>query len=164
MTRLCTKVRFQNRAWNQSPFSLRGRRAGDEGVSLPTPSTAKRHRLYPPLLARARELRHPLTPAEQLIWQNVRNSRLGHKIRRQHIIGHFIADFYCASAKLVIEIDGDVHAEPDQAAYDIARTEWLELYGYRVIRFDNRDIQQNLNNVLLSIKTAIDERLRQDEE
>ena len=60
-------------------------------------------------------MRHPLTPAEQKVWERVRNNQLGFKIRRQHPIDHFIADFYCARAKLCIEIDVDTHAEPGQA-------------------------------------------------
>jgi very-short-patch-repair endonuclease len=98
----------------------------------------------------------PLTPAEKLVWEQVRSTQLGRKIRRQHTIEYFIADFYCASAKLVIEIDGDVRNKPDQAAYDSARTEWLKLNGYHVIRFENRDVQQNIKSVLQSITEAIE--------
>jgi very-short-patch-repair endonuclease len=117
-------------------------------------SEPKEHYVYPPLLQRAREMRHPLTPAEAKVWQRVRNQQLGVKIRRQHPIGHFIADFYCASARLVIEIDGDTHAEPDQAEYDAARTRWLEERGYRVIRFSNNDVHANIEGVLGVIKAA----------
>jgi very-short-patch-repair endonuclease len=117
-------------------------------------SEPKEHYVYPPLLQRAREMRHPLTPAEAKVWQRVRNQQLGVKIRRQHPIGHFIADFYCASARLVIEIDGDSHAEPDQAEYDSARTRWLEVRGYRVIRFHNNDVHANIEGVLRAIKAA----------
>jgi very-short-patch-repair endonuclease len=112
----------------------------------------KRHRIYPSILERSRDLRHPLTPAEAKVWARVRNSQLGFKIRRQHPIGRFIADFYCAAAKLVIEIDGDTHAQPDQIEYDAVRTAWLEAHGYRVIRFDNRDVHANLESVLESIR------------
>jgi very-short-patch-repair endonuclease len=93
-------------------------------------------------------MRHPPTPAEQKVWSAVRNNQLGFKIRRQHVIGRFIADFYCSQVKLVIEIDGDSHAEPDQAEYDLVRTEWLEAQGYRVIRFANTDVHNNLDGVL----------------
>ena len=117
-------------------------------------STPKEHYIYPPILQRAREMRHPLTPAEAKVWAGVRNQQLGVKIRRQHPIGHFIADFYCARARLVIEIDGDTHAEPDQAEYDIARTLWLEERGYRVIRFGNNEVHSNIEGVLEAIKAA----------
>lgn len=93
-------------------------------------------------------MRHPLTPAEAKLWAQVRNQQLGYKIRRQHPIGHFIADFYCAQAKLVIEVDGDSHAEPDQAEYDTARTGWLEARGYYIIRFQNDEVHRNLQAVL----------------
>nr|MBI2904052.1 endonuclease domain-containing protein [Chloroflexota bacterium] len=99
-------------------------------------------------------MRHPLTPAEAKIWAAVRNNQLGVKIRRQHPIGHFIADFCCAATKLVIEIDGDTHAEPGQAAYDAPRTAWLEERGHRVIRFTNHDVHHNLAAVLEAIHAA----------
>jgi very-short-patch-repair endonuclease len=91
---------------------------------------AKGHFIAPRILQRSRDFRHPLTPPEAKIWRAVRNRQLGFMIRRQHPIGRFIADFYCAEAMLVIEIDGDVHADPDQAEYDQARTGWLEERGY----------------------------------
>ncbi len=97
---------------------------------------------------------HSRRPAGKKVWDRVRNQQLGYKIRRQYPIGHFITDFYCAPAKLVIEIDGDTHAEPDQAAYDAARTAWLEAQGYRVIRFQNNDVHHNLEPVLDAIRVA----------
>jgi very-short-patch-repair endonuclease len=117
-------------------------------------SKNKRHRYYPPILERARDMRHPMTPAERKVWARARNGQLGYKIRRQHVIDRFIADFYCAGTKLVIEIDGDTHAEPDQAEYDAARTEWLEQHGYAVIRFANGDVHGNIEAVLNVLKEA----------
>lgn len=117
-------------------------------------SDQKLHRLYPPILQRACEMRHPLTPAERKVWQRVRNNQLGFKIRRQHVIDRFIADFCCLQTKVIIEIDGDTHAAPDQAEYDTARTAWLAAQGYRVIRFDNREVHQNLERVLEAIRAA----------
>jgi len=119
-------------------------------------SDEKRHRIYPPILQRARDMRHPLTPAERKVWERVRNGQLGLKIRRQHVIDRFIADSYCAKAKLDIEIDGDTHAEPDQAKYDAARTAWLEARGYRVIRFANRDVHEDLDGVLRALREEIE--------
>jgi very-short-patch-repair endonuclease len=70
-------------------------------------------------------------------------------IRRQHVLlGRFIPDFYCAHAGLCIEIDGDSHAEPAQAAYDAERTACLEEHGYRVIRFTNAEVLSSLPSVL----------------
>ena len=111
----------------------------------------KGHRHNPIILQRAREMRHPLTPAEAKVWATVRNSRFGFKIRRQHPIDRFIADFYCAQANLVIEIDGDTHAELDQIEYDVACTDWLNQQGYAVIRFSNEDVAKRFDAVLKEI-------------
>ena len=115
--------------------------------------------ILPAILQLARDHRHPLTPAEAKIWARVRNRGLGFKIRRQHPIWRFIADFYCAEAQLVIEIDGDTHLEPDQEEYDAARTEWLNGRGYQVIRFMNNDVHQQLENVLNEIYLICGERV-----
>jgi very-short-patch-repair endonuclease len=125
-------------------------------MNLPDPN-ALLH-VSPILLARAREFRHPLTPAEAKVWAKIRNNQLGFKMRRQHPLWRFIADFYCASAKLVIEIDGDTHAAEDQAAYDAARTAWLEARGYVVVRFHNDDIHRNLSGVLSALQARCAER------
>jgi very-short-patch-repair endonuclease len=99
----------------------------------------RRLRIRPEVKQRARELRQPQTPAEQKLWALLRGRNLaGYKFRRQHPIGNFIVDFYCPQAKLVIEVDGDIHAA--QQEYDAARTVWLQERGYRVIRFANREI------------------------
>jgi very-short-patch-repair endonuclease len=95
-----------------------------------------------------------MTPSETKVWLAVRNRQLGFKIRRQQPMGRFILDFYCADAKLAIEIDGDVHARPDQALNDSARTAWLEERGYAVIRFDAQDVDDSLPAVLRAIGAA----------
>ncbi len=117
-------------------------------------STESRHHIHPAILQYARDLRHPLTPAEQRVWAMVRNRGRGYKIRRQHPIGRFIADFYCVEAKLVIEIDGDTHLESAQIECDTARTAWLEEHGHHVIRFSNREVYENLDSVLEAIRNA----------
>ena len=73
----------------------------------------------------ARELRRAMTPAEKKLWQHIRYNQLGVQFRRQHAVGPYIVDFFCAKAKLVVEVDGDVHADEEQAEYDAKRTEWL---------------------------------------
>ena len=105
---------------------------------------------YPPrqIVARAKELRRPLTPQEAKLWQQLRGKQLfGLKFRRQHPIHTFILDFYCHAKQLVVEIDGDSHDKPVQQCYDQARTEWLEQRGLQVIRFTNRDVEHNLEGV-----------------
>ncbi|HLO30063.1 MAG TPA: endonuclease domain-containing protein [Anaerolineales bacterium] len=114
--------------------------------------------VIPAILRLARDHRHPLTPAEAKIWARVRNRGLGFKIRREHPIWRFIADFYCAEAKLVIEIDGDSHAEFDQEEYDRARTVWLEERGYKVIRITNEDVHRHLEDALKEIYWTCQER------
>jgi very-short-patch-repair endonuclease len=118
------------------------------------PEPQKTHRIRPAILQRSREFRHPLTPPEAKVWHAVRDRQLGFKIRRQHPIGRFIADFYWAEERLVIEIDGDTHAAPDQAEYDSTRTAWLEERGYRVLRFQARDVDHGLDAVLQAIREA----------
>ncbi|HEY9867286.1 MAG TPA: DUF559 domain-containing protein, partial [Candidatus Obscuribacterales bacterium] len=82
----------------------------------------------------ARRLRRELTPAESILWEALRGRQLdGLKFRCQHPVGKFILDFYCPSVKLVIEVDGGIHDQ--QQEYDQARTEKLEAFGYRVLRF-----------------------------
>jgi len=116
---------------------------------------ARVHRLPPSVLDKSRELRHPLTPPEKELWRRLRDHQLGFHIRRQHVLlGRYIADFYCADARLCIEVDGDSHAEPDQIEYDAARTRALETEGYRVMRFTNRDVFRDLKGVLETITQA----------
>jgi very-short-patch-repair endonuclease len=108
------------------------------------------HRIKPEILKHARELRRPLTPAEQILWHHMRNAQLkGIKVRRQHPIGNFIVDFYFAQYKLIIEIDGDSHAA--QIDYDRIRTSWLENEGYRILRYTNRDVMDHPVAVLEDI-------------
>ena len=118
------------------------------------PRPTKLHRIAPAILQRSRDFRHPLTPTEAKVWQAVRRRQLGYKIRRQHPIDRFIADFYCAKANLVIEIDGDSHVPPDQASYDAARTKWLEGRGYGVIRFTAQQVEEDLAGVVEGIRRA----------
>lgn len=114
--------------------------------------------VLPAILRLARDHRHPLTSAEAKIWSKVRNRGLRFKIRRQHPIWRFIVDFYCAEAKLAIEIDGDSHAESDQEEYDKARTKWLEERGYEVSRIMNEDVHRRLEDALKEINLVCQER------
>ena|SRR5688572_26848762 len=124
-----------------------------------------RHRIYPPLLKRAREMRHPQTAAETTLWRALRNRNLKYKFRRHtcpggrcqgHPIENLIIDFFCARAKLCIEIDGASHLEASQADYDTARTAYLEELGYKVIRFTNDDVRYNLDAVVDEIVRTIE--------
>ncbi len=108
----------------------------------------KQHRIHPTILAHAREMRHPQTPADAALWRALRNRQHSYKFRRQHSVDRFIIDFYCAEAKLLIEVDGASHLEPEQMEYDKLRTEYLEELGYTVIRFANDDVKFNVDGVI----------------
>jgi very-short-patch-repair endonuclease len=114
---------------------------------------------YPPpdqnklLRQRARELRSRQTPAEKRLWHHLKGKQLGHKFRRQHVIAHSIVDFYCAEARLVIEVDGAVHDYTGD--HDVARQEHLEKLSLRFLRFTNDDVMRNLDGVITHIKQTL---------
>ncbi|WP_071590732.1 endonuclease domain-containing protein [Synechococcus sp. PCC 7336] len=116
--------------------------------------TSNRIRGTTPELDRAaKQLRKKLTPAEACLWQALRNRQLrGLRFRRQHPIDRFIADFYCPACKLAIEVDGAVH--DDRTEVDAARTQAMEAYGCRVIRFANQQVLNDLDAVLDAIYRA----------
>ncbi len=96
------------------------------------------------------QLRHEATPAEEKLWQILRDRQLhGYKFRRQHAISRFVADFYCARARLIIEIDGPIHAF--QTEEDLERQSILEEMGFQVIRFTNDQVLMHPNRVLAQI-------------
>ena len=95
----------------------------------------------------AREMRSNPTPAENHLWQRLRKEQvLGFKFRRQYTIDRFIVDFYCTEARLVIEVDGGIHDEQQEA--DQLRTEFLESLGLRVLRFTNGEVLQQTDGVI----------------
>lgn len=94
-----------------------------------------------------------MTPAENLLWQNLRNRKVSiHKFRRQHPIAKYIVDFYCHEARLVIEVDGKIHLMNDNPEYDQFRTEELERMGLTVIRFTNEEVLGDISRVLAEIR------------
>ena len=99
------------------------------------------------LTALARENRKNPTPAEFKLWKEVLRTRqfAGYKFLRQKPLGGYIADFYCSELQLVIEVDGDSHAESEE--YDLERTKILNALGLQVIRYANRDIMRNIQGV-----------------
>jgi formimidoylglutamate deiminase len=100
----------------------------------------------------AREMRKEPTEAEAHLWENLRNRKLsGFKFRRQQPLEGFILDFYCEKARLAIEVDGGAHQNPQQAEYDLQRTEYLAEFGIRVIRFENQEVLRNTGKVLSTI-------------
>ena len=105
---------------------------------------------------RARQLRRDATPVEQHLWSALRRSALdGAKFRRQQRLGPYFGDFVCQAARLVIEVDGDTHGGDRAMAHDARRTAYLASEGYRVLRFSNADVMDNLEGVTSVIRSAL---------
>lgn len=129
------------------------------GANMPKEKVAH-WRASKAIQVRARELRCAMTPAERKLWQHLRYGQLGVQFRKQHAVGPYIVDFFCAQAKLVVEVDGDSHGDPQQAEYDAKRTEWLnEQKHYRVAWFWNSDVLDNIEVVLAGIEGMVSEAL-----
>jgi very-short-patch-repair endonuclease len=112
----------------------------------------------------ARRLRANTTGAEDILWRHLRRSPvLGTHFRRQVPIGRYVVDFACLATRLIVEVDGSQHAEGPVAESDKERTRWLEAEGYRVLRFWNNDITQNIDGVLEAIHSAISPTMLIDE-
>ena len=106
------------------------------------------------VLEAAKDLRLRMTDAERVLWSALRRDQLGGlRFRRQHAVGPFILDFYCASAKLGIELDGPIHEQ--QREMDQARTEALHTLDIRIIRFRNDEVMQDLPAVVRQIENAL---------
>ncbi|TPV33845.1 DUF559 domain-containing protein [Paucihalobacter ruber] len=102
-----------------------------------------------------KKLRESMTPAEAFLWRHLKSRQLcNRRFNRQFSIGNYIADFYCHSEKLIIELDGEIHNTPETQAYDDKRTAYLESHGYRVIRFENKMVFDDLVGVLEEIRAS----------
>ena len=99
---------------------------------------------------RAKKLRREMTPAETILWKELRTNKLnGLHFRRQQIIHGYIADFYCHQHELIVELDGGIHEM--QKEYDAERGAYLIALGFRVVRFKNEEVYQDLKSVLQKI-------------
>jgi very-short-patch-repair endonuclease len=104
----------------------------------------------------ARDLRNQPTEAEKRLWRLLRAEQLkGFKFRRQAAIGPYIVDFVCFSHKLIVELDGPHHAEETSIKHDSRRTAWLSSQGFRVIRFWNHQLDEDIHNVVDAIVAAL---------
>ena len=103
----------------------------------------------------ARENRKNPTIAEQVLWEHIRDKALGTKFLRQHIIGDYIADFVSPEHHLIIEVDGAYHAEWQQLEKDEDRTGKLNKMGFRVVRFTNEEILNDIETTIKTIKAYI---------
>ncbi len=104
----------------------------------------------------AERLRRDMTSTEKLLWDKLCKKQLGFRIRRQHPVWKFIADFYCHEVKLVIEIDGGIHLHPENKQYDISRDIILKEFQIEILRFTNDEVRYNLDKVIEKIKSTIE--------
>ncbi len=146
-------VRFNLLPQPQPLSKGEGSLISEQGYKTANPLYAKE------LVALARNNRKEKTEVENILWQELRNSNLGNKIRRQHYIGNFIVDFVCLDKMLIIEVDGAYHNEIEQKERDDERTLLLEQkYFFKVIRFTNQEVENDLGNVLSKIKKELNKR------
>lgn len=110
---------------------------------------------YELLKEHARHNRSHPTQVESIMWELLKGKRLGASFRRQHIIGEYIADFTCLENKLVIEIDGKYHEDRQQKEDDKLRTQQLNAYGFKVMRFTNEQVISDTETVIKMIKEQI---------
>ena len=106
----------------------------------------------------AQELRRNMTKEERRLWYEYLN-RYPYRFRRQLAVGNFVLDFYCAAAKLAIELDGSQHFQPQGLARDAERTAFLEANGIYVLRFSNTDVMRNLKGVCDQIDLTVKSRI-----
>lgn len=132
---------------SNSPSSLAGRGLGG---GVPAQVWQITPQLWEKLKPLARQMRCKPTPAEKLFWEKLRHKQLlGCKFRRQQTIDRFIVDFYCSEARLVVEVDGEIHDYTQ--AEDAIRQEFLESLGLQVVRFSNEDVMERMEVVLEDI-------------
>ena len=126
-----------------------------EPTSIPDDVFTAPARQWDRVKVSARAMRRAPTPAEDVLWQALRNQQLGVKFRRQHAIDSFIVDFVSLPDKLVVEVAGEIHNEPNQAQYDAGRTDILMELGYHVLRFANEQVLAHLPAVLAIINSHL---------
>lgn len=104
-----------------------------------------------PEVVLARRQRREMTYPEVLLWQRLRRKAAGLRVRKLHPIGPYVVDFYCAASRLVIEVDGEIHSQPEALAKDPVRQRFLEENGYQVVRVNASDILRDADGVATSI-------------
>ncbi|TAL67242.1 MAG: endonuclease domain-containing protein [Bacteroidetes bacterium] len=110
-------------------------------------------KLWKNLKPKAQENRSNPTSAERIMWSELRNKKLGYRSRRQHVIAEYIVDFVCIEKKIIVELDGEIHLR--KIEYDTERTRVLNGSGFRVIRFKNEHVINELKTVIEVIKDKL---------
>lgn len=100
---------------------------------------------------RRRDLRKKSTTPEKVLWEKLRNNQLGLKFRRQYSVRGYVLDFYCAKAKLGIELEGGIHRRKEQIIYDNYRKKYLEAFNIKIIYFLNEEVIEDVESVLEKI-------------
>ena len=111
-----------------------------------------------PALELAKQLRREMSPPEIALWLALRRNEAGLRFRKQKAAGEYVLDFYCAPAKLAIEVDGEAHDRGDRPARDARRDAWFEARGVRTLRYAAREVLGNLEGVVLQITEIAIER------
>lgn len=102
-----------------------------------------------------RQLRNNMTYCEKIVWIYLRKKQFGYRFLRQYSVDKYVVDFYCPKLKLAVEIDGDVHDEPDQKKYDTERQIDIEKFGVTFVRIKNEELLGNPNKAFAKIEDAI---------
>lgn len=136
----------KKKKFNYSPPRLGGVSAGRGGQIIHNAPHLKLHR---------QTLRNNATSAESELWSILKHSKFeNRKFRRQHSVGNYILDFYCPTEKLAIELDGEIHNKPDIMANDENRTQYLAEKNIKVLRFENKRVFEDIENVLEEIRQS----------
>jgi very-short-patch-repair endonuclease len=123
----------------------------------PRPQSTSPPRQWEKLKPAARRMRREPTAAEDALWQRIRNRRIGGaKFRRQHTVEGFIVDFVCIESRLIIEVDGGIHSQTDQQAFDVERQAFLKASGFRVLRFTNAEVLESPETVAQTIAATLE--------
>ena len=120
---------------------------------MPVKNIVTNQKVIKAKLQRAKELRREMTPAEIILWNELRANKLGVHFRRQQVIAGFIVDFYCHKAGLVVEVDGDIHDL--QQEDDARREKVLREMGVRVVRFGNGEVVRELSTVVVRMRGLV---------
>jgi very-short-patch-repair endonuclease len=103
-----------------------------------------------------KHLRNNCTPEESALWKHLKGKKLGDKFRRQHSVGSYVLDFYCATKRLAIELDGQPHFTQEGINHDLERAKYLESHNIKIVRFENVRVLEDIEGVLKEIKRALD--------